>query len=242
MADLFLLLLPILIVSIGAILQASVGYGFALVSAPLLVLINPELVPGPLIFSSLFLMFLVARRNRLALAGHNVYWLVLGLALGTPVGLVLLQAFHAKHFGIIFSIIIVAAMSISLLNRRVPVTPFTQGIAGFLGSVMGTVTSVGGPPVALLYQYETGPRIRAVLSLLFFIASFFSLAGLALVDRFGIAEIKMGTQLLPGIIVGYAIGPKLAVYLDRGYSRWAIMGLSLSGVVLLLLRTLLENG
>jgi hypothetical protein len=45
------------IVAAGAALQASVGIGFAVLAAPLLVILAPERVPGPM----LLLGFLVSR-------------------------------------------------------------------------------------------------------------------------------------------------------------------------------------
>jgi len=57
------LLLPLLLasaaVAFGAMVQGAVGFGMALVAAPLLVLIRPELVPGPLLVSGLALTLLV---------------------------------------------------------------------------------------------------------------------------------------------------------------------------------------
>jgi hypothetical protein len=37
---------------------------------------------------------------------------------------------------------------------------------------------VGGPPIALIYQDQKGPLVRANMSALFLVASFFSLAAL----------------------------------------------------------------
>ena len=51
------------VVAIGATVQASVGFGLALISTPLLVLIDPQLVPGPMIFASMLLVVLTAWRD-----------------------------------------------------------------------------------------------------------------------------------------------------------------------------------
>ena len=43
------------IVATGAALQASVGIGFGVLSAPLLAILAPELVPGPVLLLGLLL-------------------------------------------------------------------------------------------------------------------------------------------------------------------------------------------
>ncbi|MGH8593728.1 MAG: sulfite exporter TauE/SafE family protein, partial [Gammaproteobacteria bacterium] len=52
------------VITLGAVLQASTGLGAGLIIVPLLGLISLELVPGPLIFASLALSFLMAYRGR----------------------------------------------------------------------------------------------------------------------------------------------------------------------------------
>ena len=56
-----------LIMVAGSLLQASIGFGIALFVVPLLVLLNPAFVPGPMLFASLFLASLMALRGREAI-------------------------------------------------------------------------------------------------------------------------------------------------------------------------------
>ena len=48
--------------------------------------------------------------------------------------------------------------------------------------MMGTAASIGGPPMALLLQNESGNRIRANLAVFFVIGSFISLVMLGIND------------------------------------------------------------
>ena len=52
------------VVTAAACIQGAIGFGMALIAAPLLVLIEPDPVPGPLISSSLVLVSLIALRDR----------------------------------------------------------------------------------------------------------------------------------------------------------------------------------
>ena len=40
---------------------------------------------------------------------------------------------------------------------------------------MGSITSIGGPPMALVYQHRTGPELRATLALFFVFGSSLSI-------------------------------------------------------------------
>jgi len=48
----------------GTLIQGSIGFGTNLVAAPILAIINPDLVPVPVILASLVFNVLVARRDR----------------------------------------------------------------------------------------------------------------------------------------------------------------------------------
>ena len=79
MDEILNLILPAIVIGLGATLQVSVGYGYGLVAVPLLILINPDFVPAPFIFVSLILMLTVSIQNRNTLAGKSFSWVFIGL-------------------------------------------------------------------------------------------------------------------------------------------------------------------
>jgi uncharacterized membrane protein YfcA len=103
---------------------------------------------------------------------------------------------------------------------------------------MGTAVSIGGPPVALLYQHETGARIRGTLSAYFLIGVSLSLVGLHLIGRFGRPEILIALSLVPGILLGFVLSRRLVHVLDRGYVRRAVLLVSAASALAVLLRSL----
>ncbi|MGH8964098.1 MAG: sulfite exporter TauE/SafE family protein, partial [Actinomycetes bacterium] len=67
-----------LVVALGALVQGAVGYGMALVAAPLLALVNPALVPVPLILlTSVHAVLAVIRDGRHA-DWPGIGWAMLG--------------------------------------------------------------------------------------------------------------------------------------------------------------------
>lgn len=62
-----------LVVALGALVQGAVGYGMALVAAPLLVLFDPALVPVPLILlATVHSVLAVAAASAVLLIGRAV--------------------------------------------------------------------------------------------------------------------------------------------------------------------------
>jgi hypothetical protein len=224
-----------LAVCVGALLQGAVGFGLALVAAPILYLIDPHLVPGPLIFASMVLTALAAHRDRHAIDFAGLAWGLSGRLPGTVLGAALLAAIPPDRLAAPLGALVVLAVLLSASGVRVEPTPRVLLGAGLLSGIMGTVSSIGGPPMALVYQYAHGSRLRGTLGGYFVIGSVMSLAGIAAVGRFGVAELRMGAALVPGMVLGFALSSRLTPWLDVGRTRPAVLCVAaLAGIGVLL--------
>ncbi len=58
------LLWAFIVVAVGAAVQGSLGLGYPLIAAPFLILIDPLLVPGPVLINALVLVVLITIRDR----------------------------------------------------------------------------------------------------------------------------------------------------------------------------------
>ncbi len=94
-----------------------------------------------------------------------------------------------------------------------------------------------GPPIALLYQYESPQRIRSALLPFFAIANFISLLALGAIGMFGWAEIKASALLLPGLVAGFLAAPLLIRVLSARMIRACILAISAIGGLALVLKT-----
>ncbi|ANB03135.1 hypothetical protein [Ectothiorhodospira sp. BSL-9] len=65
-------LLATLVLIIGAIIQGGIGYGVALLGAPLLYLIHPQLIPAPMLIVGMALPLLILLREWRAVHPHLV--------------------------------------------------------------------------------------------------------------------------------------------------------------------------
>lgn len=219
-------LLATIAVLLGAIIQGTIGFGLGLFAAPLLILIDPRLVPGPILVSSVVLTILLARREWHSVQGNDLGWAVGGRVVGTLIAMGALSVLSDGRLKLLFGILVLGAVALTASGLRIRPAPRTLSLVGIISGFMGTLTSIGGPPMALLYQHESGPRIRATLSAFFIVGVGLSLAGLAGVGRFGLVELKLGGYLVPGVVIGYGISRFTAGIIDKGFIRPGVLVVS----------------
>ena len=216
-------LLASLIVAIGSALQSSVGFGFALMSAPVLAFIDPKLVPGPLIIAVTLLLVLTAVREHQSMDLTGIGWVLFGRVPGTVLAIVALDAMSERGITIGLGVLVLVAVAISLLRVNLPRTPPLLTMAGLISGLMGTTSGLGGPAVAVLYQHEPGSRVRSTLAGYFLIGAIMSISALAFAGRLGRAEATLSLGLLPGILIGFLSARKTSEWLDRGRTRTAVL-------------------
>lgn len=226
-------------VATGAVIQGSVGLGLGLLAAPILALIDPRLIPGPLLFAALGLTILVSRREWQAIDFSGLKWALTGRVAGTLLAGLTLVAVPKRDLAFIFGALILVAVALTASGMSWPPTARNLILAGFLSGLMGTLVSIGGPPMALVYQRASGPRLRGTLSSFFVVGATLSLIMLGLVGRFGLQELIWGSILLPGTLLGFAISNRTAPLLDRGYTRSAVLIISALAGAMVILREVL---
>lgn len=215
--------LAIAIVTVGGALQGSVGFGFALLSAPLLEWINPRLVPGPLVLAVTVLLVLTALRERQSIDFRGIGWVLAGRAPGTLIGAAALSGMSERALTILLGALVLVAVGLSLLEFELPRKPGFLLAAGLVSGVMGTTASLGGPAVAILYQRERPELVRSTLATFFLMGALMSLPALAWVGRLGVEELKLALVLIPGILLGFALSGRTGRYLHGGRTRAAVL-------------------
>lgn len=226
-------------VAIGACLQASVGFGFGLFAAPLLAIVDRDLVPGPLLVLALLLTILVAARERQSLDLHGVRWAVVGRLPGTAIGAAAVAALPERGLTILFGMLVLTACGLSLSGWRVRPTVPNLVAAGMASGIMGTATSIGGPPVAIVYQDAPGARLRGTLAGFFVVGAAVSVVALAFAGELGQGELAGAAVLVVPMAAGFAVSRPAARYLDAGRTRISVLGLSVVSSVFLVARELL---
>ena len=212
--------------AVGFTLQGAVGFGMGILGSPILILIDSRLVPGPVLASSMVFTLFLTLRERRSIDVGGFRWAVLGRLAGTIPAAGLVAVLPSEQLGLLFGGIVLLAVAISVAGPRVELRPVSLVVGGALSGMMGTIASIGGPPLALLYQHAPGARVRGTLSSIFLVGSFISLVALALVGRFGRDELRLTLALLPGVLFGLVVSRRLASRLDRGYTRRAVLAVA----------------
>lgn len=223
--------------TVGAYVQAVVGLGLGLLAAPIVALLEPSLVP----VLTLWLALLIAGLNLADEHAHVDWrataWSVPARVPGTVVGAWLVASFTEEQIGVALALMVLIAVALSVHTVLVPLNPVSLSVAGFVAGATGTATSIGGPPMALLYQRERPAVVRATLSVFFFVGVILSLIGLALSGSLGRTPSLLALALAPGVVLGYVVGRISRRYVDAEVFRRGVLVVCTISAVVLLVRS-----
>lgn len=218
-------MLAALIVLVGSFVQSVTGFGLAVVTAPLLLLLSAEYIPAPITVVALVLSIVNVMYYRHALELRGLMYALLGRIPGSICGGVILLALSPSETSLFIGVLVLVAVAISLFPVRIEPTNGRMTVAGFLSGIFGTSSSIGGPPLALLLQHQAANSIRANLSAFFVVSSIMSLMVQWYVDRFTWQHVELSLPLLPAAFIGFWLSTKVAHRINKSMLRF--MSLSL---------------
>jgi uncharacterized membrane protein YfcA len=158
---------------------------------------------------------------------------------GTIVGALFLASIPKDAVTIVVGCAVLLAVVLNLSNLALRPTTPTLLASGVVSGFASTVSSVGGPPTAVVYANEPAPTARATLAFIFLIGSLMSLIALAIVGEFGADEIRLTLVLLGPAVVGFFLSKPIAAHVDRGTARHAILAVAALGAVIALAKSFL---
>ncbi|MEM7339595.1 MAG: sulfite exporter TauE/SafE family protein [Actinomycetota bacterium] len=226
------------IVFVGAVIQSSAGFGFGIVSAPVLVVLDPALVPAVVIGMGVPASLLVIWRERANVRLATVQWVLLGRLPGSYLGALAVVALGDRALALMFAVSLLTAVGLSVAGLQVRHTAPNMAAVGLVSGAMGTATSIGGPPLALLYQRESGPDLRAAMSVLLATGSVMSLSFLALGGAYSWFDAQRTIAFYPVVLLGFAASRWTVRWLDGGYTRAAVLVFAAGAALLIGARAL----
>jgi len=192
-------------VTVAGFVQGATGFGFALIVAPVLALLAPDLVPVSLLMLMLPLNVYVAWREWAALDRRGAAWITGGRFLGTFGGLWLLTTLTASLLDNVIGAVTVLAAIATLIAPSFTPGRRTLVAAGVVTGITETATGIGGPPLALVYQHQGAARLRATLAFCFLVGQLMSLAILAAAGRVSASHVETAVMLVPALAIGAAM-------------------------------------
>jgi uncharacterized membrane protein YfcA len=235
----WLILLAFVILMVASIVQAGLGMGFGLTASPLLALIDPHLVPVPTLIMGMVTAGLGGWRERGSIIWPEVGIGMAGRLVGVACGaLVLSLLVDRKAFMLVFGIMVGVAVLLSLSGWRWKFSTSSLVAMGWLSGLMGTITSVGAPPLALIYQDRQPGAARPTLSAFFALGCAASLAGLALTGWAHPGDLLIALAMVPPMLAGVFAARRIGGRLDRRF-RPALMAISGIAALILIARGLM---
>jgi uncharacterized membrane protein YfcA len=195
------------------------GFGMALLAAPIIVLLNPAWVPMVLTTTALFLSVANTWHQKRYLNLRSLAPAFVTRIPGTLFGAWCLLNLNVHHLQLLVAAAVLVAVAVSTLKLEFQSTPTRMAWAGCISGFMGTTTSIGGPPMALIMQYEAPTNVRANLSAYFTYSCLLSMAVYISAGLFTRDIMWACVSFLPCAFFGFVLGVKVRPYVDGGRFR-----------------------
>ena len=212
----------VLIAAFAAFVQASIGFGYALVFAPIAAfLIAPSEAIAVSIVSSASINALLYAEYRPRTGFKAVAPLVLASVVATPLGLraLVVADEDVLRLFIATGVFLSAAVNLRHPTREGPPRPDRVSlqllVGGLAGAIRGAV-SMGGPPV-ILYQHWIGGGATAIRSKMFAFFFWGAIPAVVLAMLAGVIDgdawwfaLAASAGLAPGIAMGRLLRPRIS--------------------------------
>ena len=215
-------------------LQASIGFGMGMLAAPVIGLIDPTLLPGSIIMLAVVVTAMVAVRERAALDVKGAGWALVGRIPGSLAGAWLVAALPAQGLAWLVAVVVLGGVVLAFAGWAPVPGRLSLISAGAASGVMGTTTSIGGAPMALIWQRSHGPQLRGTMSAFFLVGSSISLVALVAVGAVTRQTVNLALWMIPAVLLGYLLSRYANRLLDHRRLRLVALGVSTLGAVLLI--------
>jgi uncharacterized protein len=226
----------VVIVAAAGIAQGLSGFGFSLISIPLLALVVPvkaAIVGGAML--GLVQSGLIVARDHRHVEWRSAAVLVVAALAGMPIGLFVITHVRAQPLQIVIALTVLAFTGLLWRRVKLPTDSLPVEVGeGFTSGVLSTSTGMSGPPlvIALLARGVPPSAVRATLATVFVSGSAISLLlfwsrGLVPADALTVAGAG-----LPGLLVGILVGERAFRRVDHERFRAIVLVLLVASAAL----------
>ncbi len=233
-------LLSFLVIFAAGVVQGLTGFGFALVSAPLLsVLMEPRLAIPIIITHGSFITLLLLPDVWGWIDVRMVTPLAISGLIGIPIGAYLLRIIEGDILRVLVGFLVILFSPLLLLgvkgarsSKGWMVIPI-----GFLSGLLGGSTTMSGPPV-ILFLAHRGVEKRVFRASLI---AYFTLLGIAAIPTYilnGLINahtVRWIILLMPSMALGAVLGAKLSHRVaEENFRRFTLLLVMASGLLSIL--------
>ncbi|MCP4385521.1 MAG: sulfite exporter TauE/SafE family protein [Hyphomicrobiales bacterium] len=208
-----------LVIVVAAIAQSTLGVGFGVVAAPALALLDPQMVPGPLLVLAMLTSLMVAIRDRRDVRFGHLSYALSGRVAASILGGLTASALGQRDFLLLFAGLVITGVALSLTGWKIAPTRRNLFLAGSASGYMGTITSSGAPPMAIVYQHSPAAEVRANMSVFLAAGALVSIGSLVAFGAFDWAELAVAMYLIPALWLGFFLSRYFRTLADTGWMR-----------------------
>jgi uncharacterized membrane protein YfcA len=221
------------VVLVGTMLQVSIGFGLGMIAAPVLALIDPTLVPVVNLVLACGVTTAVLVRDGAHLDVRGAGWALTGRVPGVIAGAALVAFLPATSLALMVAGMVFLGVVASAWGFRPRPTRRAVVVAGATSGLFGTATSIGGPPMAMVWAQFAGPRLRSTMGAFFLVGSLMSLVALTIGGSVHLADLRYSLFLAPAAALGVVLARPVGRYLDVRRTRIAAMTMAVAGATVL---------
>jgi len=223
------LLFFIIIITFACFLQGIVGFGFALIAAPLvLIFLEKETVVSSMLIVGIIINGFLIKKIQKPVNYKIIAFLFLASLIGMPLGIRILNTIPMNSMKVLVgTLVIIFAIILSFQKIRLPKSDFLTLIAGFISGLLNTSTSMSGPPAVLLLTGENLQKdeFRKTLACFFFLMSVVSLTLFITNKIITFQRVIFGLISIPLVFLGAFLGDKMATKMPQKIFRFLVLGI-----------------
>lgn len=229
------LIIAFVIVFVASTAQSVFGMGWGMIAAPLLALMNPELIPSTIVFLGFFAALYPSFRYFRDINWHIYKPSICGRALGSIIaGWITAYVVASGKIEITLGIVLLISIIISIFTiKKIKQNATNHFIAGTASGILGTVVGVGGTPMGIIYQNENPIMVRANNNAFFVVGSLISFVILLLAGVMKIYHILFGFLLLPPLFLASYVSRYLIKYSNNILKPYILTICTISSILLI---------
>ena len=237
---LLVILFTTLAVFLSAIIRQVSGFGFALVSMPLITMIVGIRVATPLVAIAATTVGLLMIASNWQQADRRILLQLCGWALlGVPLGVILFGYLPEEWVKRGLGALLISYSIFALVQPKLPLVKngVVTAVSGFFSGVLTGAYNTGGPPIVVYGTLRHWPphQFRATLQLFFLIVTGMAMIGQGLAGLWTGEVWRLYLYSIPGLLLGQFLGDRIHHMIPRHLFNRVIYGmLIVSGLIFFL--------
>ena len=233
------LLIGLVILFVASATQGLVGFGFGLVSVPILIIfLSPKIVVPIILLHGMLMELIILYEAWKWVEIRRILPLIVAGIIGMPFGTYLLKVLDVQTLNIIIGSVIVIFATALLAGLRVKIRSEKGTLipVGLISGLLNGSTSLAGPPVILFFTNQGVKKevFRANIIAYFVVLNIFTIPVYIYKDLITTEVIRYALFFLPALILGTFTGIRLTKKInERVFRNIALTVVILAGLVLL---------